>query len=555
MYFIHNMLQLYQHSPLKIMITTGYSRKNLMVTWLFFVLSLVTYSNSLSNPFLMDDHALVLQNRKIGDISHLQLNPFSKQTETGEGSKYIYYRPITHLADYVSFLLFEKDVTGYHVLNLFLFFLCSVTLYHFLTTLPINGAASLLTCLLFITHPINGVLINYTSTTGYILLILFHLLGFLSYVKYGDTQHLIYLYLSLLCFCLSLLCHETAIFFPVYLAAILYFIKKHHFRKLVAALIPFLIISSTYLFFRMHYASLKSGVIDNIAIFDLSFLQYIVKYFYLLLSYLKNLILLRDIVLIYSAPYILKYPFVWLILFALSCFATVYLIFVLWRDTLKAFALSWIVIGFGPVTLACFSRPSMGLIISPHWLLISSIGYCLLIALMIESVYTRHRNKIILTIPAFLLVCFIFVSRQYNQIWANEIRYCLYMLRLSPNIPLTKFWLANAYFEKGDLQNARFYFKETIMGVENDWKAYSNLGVIEGRLGNKDMELQYYFKALQQKPDSTDLLNNIAAVYIEKKEYGKAEKILTKILSMEPDFSDARRNLDILQSKKHQDSH
>jgi tetratricopeptide (TPR) repeat protein len=75
------------------------------------------------------------------------------------------------------------------------------------------------------------------------------------------------------------------------------------------------------------------------------------------------------------------------------------------------------------------------------------------------------------------------------------------------------------------------------------------LGVIEGLLGNKEMELQYYYKALQQKPDSMDLMNNIAALYIEKKEYTKAEKLLTRILTAEPNFAEAKRNFAILKSR------
>lgn len=530
-------------------------KKNIFAILLMSVFCLMTYSNSLHNPFLMDDHALILQNREIGDISHLQLNPFSKQKKNNDGASYIYYRPITHLADYAYFLLFGKNVFGYHVLNLLLLFICAITLYHFLNKILTNHITPLLASLFFITHPINGVLINYTSTTGYLLLILFTLLGFSSYLKYIGTRNIPNLVLSILFFCLSILCHETAIFFPFYLAAVLFFLKDYNIRKLIVSLIPFFAIIAAYLFFRMFYASLKAGVVDNISNFGISFAQYIAMYFQLLLYYLKNILFLKDIVLIYSTPPINQYLEIWILLFVMSGLVIVYLILHKWKNNPKSFALAWIIIGFGPVTLACFSRPSMGMIISPHWLLISSIGYCLLIALLFESFYRKGNKHIFTFITVFLLICYVFVSRQYNLLWANEIQYCQYMLRLSPKIPLTKFWLANAYYEKGDLENARIYFKETIMGVENDWKAYSNLGVIEGLKGNKEMELQYYFKALQQKPDSMDLMNNIAALYIEKQEYTKAEEILLKILSIEPNFTEAKRNFDILKSRmKFQDN-
>lgn len=527
-----------------------YSKKNLFVFFLLGVFCLAAYSNSLNNPFLMDDHALILQNRKIGDIGHLQLNPFSNQRKNDDGSNYIYYRPVTHLADYISFLMFQKHVFGYHALNLLLLFACAVILYHFLKRININHTISIVACLFFITHPINGVLINYTSTTGYILLIIFMITGFITYLKFIEDKNVFYLYVSFLFFVLSILCHETAIFFPVYLGALLYLLRKHNLPKLIAALAPFFAAIFLYLCFRMYYASLKTGVIDNISGFGFSFQQYAAMYFHLILYYFKNLVFMADIVLIYSIPVIHQHLITWIILFVLSAAALFYLIFHKWRDSPKSLALAWIIIGFGPVTLACFSRPSMGMIISPHWLLISSFGYCLFVALLFESLYSQGHKKTFMVITAVLLSSYIFISRQYNQLWSNEIQYCRYMLKLSPHIPLAKFWLANAYFEKGDLENAKICFKETIMGVENDWKAYSNIGVIEGLLGNKDLELKYYLKALEQKPGSTDLLNNIAAVYIERKEYSRAEENLLKVLAIEPNFKEAQDNLKILRKLK-----
>ncbi|MGE0268958.1 MAG: tetratricopeptide repeat protein [Candidatus Omnitrophota bacterium] len=531
------------------------SQKNIFVMFLLGMFCLAAYSNSLNNPFLMDDHALILQNRKIGDLGHLQLNPFSHQKKNDDGSNYIYYRPITHLADYISFLMFEKNVFGYHALNLLLFFICSVILYHFLNKINIHNTTSIMACLFFVTHPVNGVLINYTSTTGYILLIIFTLLGFIQYLTYTDDNKISGLCLSLLFFCLSILCHETAIFFPIYLAAILYFLKNHKLLKVFISLLPFLAIIALYLLFRMHYASLKSGVLDNIPGFGLSVQQYAVMYFLLILSYIKNLLFMTHIVLIYSAPVAGQNLILWMALFIFLITVLVYLIFFKWRTHPKSLALAWMVIGFGPVTLACFSRPSMGMIISPHWLLISSIGYCLLIALLFETLFHQNHKRIFTIVTVFLLFSYVFISRQYNRLWSNEIQYCRYMLKLSPDIPLVKFWLANAYFEKGEFENAKRYFKTTIMGVENDWKAYTNLGVIEGLSGNKDMELKYYLKALEQKPDSTDLLNNIAAVLIEQKEFSRAESILKNILTIDPHFKEAHNNLELLNiQKKAQDN-
>ncbi len=122
------------------------------------------------------------------------------------------------------------------------------------------------------------------------------------------------------------------------------------------------------------------------------------------------------------------------------------------------------------------------------------------------------------------------------------------MLSLSPNIPLVKFWLGTAFLEKGDLNSAEYFFKKTIMNTKSDWQAYSNLGVIEALRGHEDLALQYYLKALERNPDSTDLLNNLAATYIEMKEYAKAEEYLRRILVVDPTFTEAQANWNVLKT-------
>lgn len=506
------------------------------------VLCLLTYTTSLHNPFLMDDHALILDNPHIGDLSHLQLNPFAHRADDSGGDHYIYFRPITHLADFVSYSLFGRNIFGYHVMNLGLLYLAALLWWHLLARLFPDSPVALIGSALLVTHPVFGVLVNYTSTTGYILLILFTIGGFLCHLNYVAERRPGWAAAAILCFGLSLLCHETAAGFPFYLAGLLYFSRRLGLRRALLHTLPYLGVIALYILFRFHYASLKSGVIDNIGGFQLGFVEYVAFFAQLVFHYLKNLIFFGDIVLIYSAPSS-PAPVVWVAALAVVLAAAVYLLLVRWRDNPKGLFMWWLMVGFGPVTLACFSRPSMGLIISPHWLLIPSLGYCLFIALLFSEVYASGRHILSLCLTGFLVVAGVSVSQHYNRLWSNEILYCHYMLKLSPRIPLAKFWLAHAYASRGHWEQARRYFQETIMGVENDWKGYVNLGVVEGQLGNKEMELCYYKKAVQLKPDSPDIWNNLAAAYIDRKEYDKARTILTRILRRDPGFVAARENL------------
>jgi len=55
-----------------------------------------------------------------------------------------------------------------------------------------------------------------------------------------------------------------------------------------------------------------------------------------------------------------------------------------------------------------------------------------------------------------------------------------------------------------------------------EWEKEKNLGNEEYKSKNFQKALEYYTKALSLKPEEPLLYNNIAAVYIETKEYNKA---------------------------------
>lgn len=520
--------------------------KNLLHPFLLGLLCLFTYTISLTNPFLMDDHALILQNRNIADLGHLQLNIFDKDQNSSNGADYVYFRPITHLADLISYMLFDKDEFGYHAMNLLLYLLCALTLFELIKKIINNRRIAFLTSAFFVSHPINGVLINYTTTTGFICLMIFTFLGMIFHLRYDDGKNLIYLLSSYLLFGLSLLCHETAAMYPFYLAAILYFLRDKTIPKIIGTLVPYLIIIGIYLAFRTHYASLKSGVIDQISEFNISIPQFFAMYSNLVVYYLKNLLFLQDIALMWSSPVITDTVWIYNFILISIIGISLILIFRIWKKDPKSVGLVWILIGLAPVTMACFSRRSMGFIISPHWLLVSSTGFFLLLATILEG-FTQHKKKLLTYLcSGIIILTYSQTTRQYNKLWGNEIQYCKYMLSLSPDMPLIRFWLGNAYMREYEFGKAIELFKSTLTGAKSDWTTYTNLGYIESLRGNNAGELENYLKAMHYNPDSPELLNNIGTAYIHQQKYGEAEKFLEKALEHDPRYIEPRKNLTVI---------
>ena len=83
-------------------------------------LCFVTFRNSLHNDFLMDDYPMLIGNDLIETQSFLQIDIHGLSNK-------IYFRPITHLLNYITFGLFGRNPLGYHLFNLSLFYLCLIS--------------------------------------------------------------------------------------------------------------------------------------------------------------------------------------------------------------------------------------------------------------------------------------------------------------------------------------------------------------------------------------------------------------------------------------------
>lgn len=78
---------------------------------------------------------------------------------------------------------------------------------------------------------------------------------------------------------------------------------------------------------------------------------------------------------------------------------------------------------------------------------------------------------------------------------------------------------------------------------KNDNEARFNIAVLKNILGDKDGALKEYLAVLKSDPKNTKVLNNIADIYQDKTEWGKAEEYYKKLLAVDPSFIPAYRNL------------
>ena len=140
-------------------------KKPLYIFLLLFSICLLTYQNGLNNDFLMDDYPRLLNNTDFVKKDFLKFNISDLKSQ-------VYLRPVTDFFNFITFVFFGNNPLGYHVCNLLIFFFAAVSLHRLLTVLFKNSALSLFTAVLFCTHPIFSVGINYKNATSFPFMIL-----------------------------------------------------------------------------------------------------------------------------------------------------------------------------------------------------------------------------------------------------------------------------------------------------------------------------------------------------------------------------------------------
>jgi tetratricopeptide (TPR) repeat protein len=128
-------------------------------TWALAALAaagLLTYANSVSHPFMFDDHGTVVMNAQIRDVGNLS-RVLSPPPDTPVGG-----RPLVNLSFALNFAAGGLDPRGYRVVNLALHIGCGLLLFGLVRrTLDANLAFAV--AVLWLVHPLNSEVVDYVS--------------------------------------------------------------------------------------------------------------------------------------------------------------------------------------------------------------------------------------------------------------------------------------------------------------------------------------------------------------------------------------------------------
>jgi protein O-mannosyl-transferase len=534
--------------------------KNRWVVWgLLSGICFLAYSNSLHNPFMVDDHT-IFSDVKLKNIKFL-LNSFIFPSQdphqgadfTGSGD---YYRPMAYVISMLTYLAFGDQPFGYHVLNLFLFTLMCFTLYVFIELFFKDRILALVTGILFAVHPINVLFVNYNTSGIHSVRFVFMFLSLIFFLKVLDGSHKnIFYFISLLCFAVTLLCHETSIVLPFYILFVSVFVSGNDVKRAVFKTWPYFLMLLLYLFFRLLCTRLPGQLSINLTHQDPSRLVLTIAAFSKVIYLYSSKLFFPDVVYLgWNVLLTGKFMFVWTAGLVILL-AGWYRLFRADAKGMPFFCATWMMLGFLPVTVACLASPKLGLIIEPQWLTFSSVGFFLYIAWAGLKLYAGINKRLAWLLFISLLMIFMSITRHNNWIWGDEIRYYDYWQENIEGFNRSHgndFVMGNIYLEKKNYYLARYYYRKVARSGLPAYTAavYSNLGLIDLHQGNSNQAKEDFLISIKSNPNNAFVLNNLAIIYKDQLNYAAARSLLLRALELDKYSIEARLNLAYIYEKE-----
>ena len=224
------------------------------------------FYSSLSNGFTnWDDDKYVLDNDKTQLLSWLNIK---RMFTSSVGS---YYGPLLLLSYAVEYRFFYRDPFFYHLDNLILHIIGTLTVFWLVLILSRKVPVALIAALLFGVHPLHSESVAWITERKDTLSTPFYVLSVILYLKAKRGKYLLFFSLSFLCAVISSFVKPMAVSLPFVLIICDVFERRRIDAKAVAEKLPFFVLSVIFSAVTIHFQSERairtkqvSNILENV---------------------------------------------------------------------------------------------------------------------------------------------------------------------------------------------------------------------------------------------------------------------------------------------------
>lgn len=509
-------------------------------------LALVVYGNSLHSPFMLDDYAFFAQFQNTGVLDHFIPDPHQQWGIDSANTQCTYYRPMAHIVPHIIYLFMKNNAMGYHVVNVILLALAAWCMALMLSVV-MPGVLALGAAILFMVHPINGVMVNYITASVFsvqVICMCMSLYYLISVQSLDPRQKLSGGTLSSGLFLLALLCHETSFMIPFY-AVLLCLMQSLDIKSALSRTKGLWITLAAYMLFRSFFVPLSHSLLYSITVTGLKWEQAMASIVSLLGWYVGRLFIPKDIFLMFSQPFVYQGDWDWV------TFAVAFGVFAcigmqrLWRINTKAVLFFlWFLVGLFPIFLGAFASPPLGALLEPHWFIPATVGlFAGVMCLLAQLLPSKFWQKVFFSVIVSVLMVF---SWSNNQLWSDETRLYERWLVINPQFKAIHYFLANIYDRQNQYDKAREHYQQSLLNRYKDWMVYLALGKLDLKQQKVEDARKDLHKAYELEPRESDILNALGVVEFSDQNYLEAKKWFEEAARVNRFNMEPRMNLAIV---------
>jgi len=523
------------------------------------LVSLVVYFNSLTNGFVYDDYATIIENKYIQHPGKSLPSLFSRSyfnIASGEAS----YRPVATLSYYLIYSIGELNATYYHLFSVVLHALNVILVYLLANLIIKNRHSALIAGLLFACHPALTEAVDAISYNEDLLTAAFFFLAFICYagIKTGEVKSCIKIYvLSLISFLLALLSKEMAITLPAVIFLYDLAIRDAGGRSFSLNSIPGTIkdriyFYSGYVAVSLFYLYLRFGAFyhpgESIKPVYGSLIERIIYLPAHIFSFIKLAVFPAHL----NADYVFSYPHSF---FDIANLVGLFIVsglvvgsfFIYKKSKVIFIGIWWFLITLFPVyNLIPLFNP-----FADRYLYIPLVGFCVVFAFVLNDFLgwrpPQSRSSKLITPIAVVIIVSLYsaVTIARHSDWKDGLTLWSKTVKSSPNSSVAHGSLGRAYQEIGRLDEAVEEYKRAIAIYPDDYKAHYNLGVVYDQQGLLDKTVQSYQRAIQINPAYPNAHFNLGIIYQKQGLMDKAIGHFRKVTELDPADFEARNNLGV----------
>jgi tetratricopeptide (TPR) repeat protein len=537
-----------------------------LISFLLFALTLLTYAPSLQNGFVWDDEKYILENTHIHSLNAQSVHWMLTSSHASN------WHPLTWFSHSLDYTLWGPEPGRHHLINTIFHGLNTSLVFFIIITIlsSIKSAwlqplriltAGTTTSLLFALHPLHVESVAWAAERKDLLSAFFFLASLLAYLWYtspaSPKQKAARFALCLFLFVLALMSKPMAVSLPLILLLLDYYPLKRFtqpaskYFPVLLEKIPFLILSIASSIITV-IAQRAGGSIHSLEQVSISYR--LLNAMWAITHYLNKIVLPFNLVPFYPFTF---HPYAAYLLPA----TTILLVTTLCVGAAKKRHYFWLVAWlYFLVTLL----PVLGIIqvggqaAADRYTYLPSLSPFFLAGLGIAWIIKKG-SLVRLKSGFFLLAVFSlcatifslgYLTRTQIGVWKTPETLWKCVIRAYPETPVAHYNLGTFYGKTDNLDKAVFHLKKAI-AFDPDYKeAHNNLGTAYFKKGKLDEAILEYKREIAINPRYAATHNNLGIVYYSKGLLDDAAAFYKKAITLDPRSAQTHHNLGTTHQRK-----